>query len=706
MSITAARRAVCYDCDLQIELVKKHEAKITIICMTLLAFAAGYVLLTRPFHRIEGDFLEREDRPVVDEWLLSQLQVTVAEQRARACLALGRIGDPATLTPLLNALKDDAASVRAAAAFAVGVMEDTEALADLGRQPRREAAEALLPLLEDDERAVASAAVEALGKLGFADLAERLTQTAAPYPISLTALVRLHAIELAPWIAERLKSDDQDNRWAAALALNALDVPSDAGITRSFLNLTKDRDAAVRAEVVAGLGRSESSQEVFEALVRMTSDPDPKVRIEAAGALAKLHHPGTLEVLAKMLGDRNENVAAASVRAIGKLGDRQAARVLEPLRFRASIVSYRAEEALAGLAGSDGAWIEGVRPLPGNYRTQEGIRAVAAVLGRSGSTEALDLLREMWKDSAPEIRAERVAVLRALRERSAPELDEYLSEALRSADPALRVAALELTSEPEIGLCRDVFENAAQQEMTALQLAALDAAARSAAASGDVAQQAHSLFLKALEAQDRLVRIRAVKHLRSLHSEDHGEKIGPAQTRYEQQDYQRIARTVGHRVRMETSAGTMEIALDYRNAALTAENFVELAGKGFFDGQRFVEVVPGRYLKAGVPPGDAVGQGSGLPKPDPATSASLSGGLLGGPGHAIRSEINSQPFLRGSLGMSVGTRDSAGSQFFICLSQQPLADGRYTNFGRLLSGDDLLDQITVETRILRMTVVE
>ena len=191
---------------MQIELAKRHELKVTLICMALLALAAGYVLLTRPFHRIEGDFLEREDRRAVDEWLLSQFQNPVAEERARACLALGRIGDPATLDVLIKALQDDAASVRGAAAFAVGVMEDAEALADLGREPRREAAEALLPLLADEERAVAAAAVEALGKLGFEDLAQKLTETAAPYPISLTAVARLHAIELTPWIAERLKS--------------------------------------------------------------------------------------------------------------------------------------------------------------------------------------------------------------------------------------------------------------------------------------------------------------------------------------------------------------------------------------------------------------------------------------------------------------------------------------------------------------------
>jgi cyclophilin family peptidyl-prolyl cis-trans isomerase/HEAT repeat protein len=682
---------------LQIELVKRHEAKITIICMALLALAAGYVLLTRPFHRIEGDFLEREDRRAVDDWLRSQLETTVAEQRARACLALGRIGDPATLDLLLKSLRDSAASVRQAAAFAVGVMEDAEALAELGREPRREAAEALLPLLADDERAVAAAAVESLGKLGFADLASRLMETAAPYPVTLAALVRLRAVELAPWIAERLKSDDQDNRWAGALALNALEVPSDAGITRSFLNLTKDRDSAVRAEVVAGLSRAEPSQEVFEALVRMAADPDPKVRMAAAGALGTLRLPDTLEVLAKMFGDRNENVVAASIDAVAKLGDRRAASLLESLRFRASIVSYRAEGALAELAGSDGAWIQDLRPLPETYRTPGGIQAVAAALGRSRSTASLDLLQELWQDNDAEIRRERAAVLRALQERPAPDLDKYLAEALASDDAALRLAAIELSAKPEIGLCRSLFESAAQKRMTALQLAALDAAARSAPAR-DPAHEAHGLFLVALDSQDRLIRTRAVRYLRTIYGEDRDEKIGAAETRLQPEDYQRIARTAGRRIRMETSAGAMEIALDYRNAALTAENLVELVSQGFFDGQRFVEVVPGRYLKAGV----SVRQGPGLPESGTAQTA----GMLGGPGHSIRSEINPQPFLRGSLGMAVETRDTAGSQFFICLSPQPLADGRYTNFGRLLSGDDRLDEITVETRILRMTVIE
>ena len=595
---------------MQVDLVKRHEAKITIVCMALLALAAGYLLLTRPTHRVEGDFLEREDRRVVDEWLLSQLQVTIAEQRARAYLALGRIGDPATLPHLLDALNDPAPSVRAAAAFAIGVMEDADAPASLSREPRREAADALRPLLEDDERAVVANAVEALGKLGFADLSERLTQTAAPHPVTLTALVRLRAVELAPWIAERLKSDDQDNRWAAALALNALNCPLDEGLTRSFLNLTKDREVLVRIEVVRGLGRTSPSAEIVEALVRMSSDPDAKVRMAALGSLGALGQPGTLEILVGSLRDRNENVAAAGIRAIAKLGDRRAVPILEPLRFRASIVSYEAEAALSALSGDQAGWLERLWPLPESYRSAAGVQAAAAALSLSRSVEALDLLRTMWNDSAPEIRAARPAILRALKERGAPDLNEYLTVALASPDPALRSAAL-----------------------------------------------------------DR---------------ESGGANADPAATGREPRDYQRIARTLGHRVRLETSAGIMEIALDYRNAALTSENFVELVAAGRLDGQPFQDVTPGRDFTF---------------EPSPAEAAAA-------PEPVWRPEINGQPFLRGSLGFEAAKGGSVVNRLFVCLTPQPLAGGRYTNFGRFVSGDDLLDAITVETRILKATVVE
>jgi HEAT repeat protein/cyclophilin family peptidyl-prolyl cis-trans isomerase len=543
---------------------------------------------------------------------------------------LGRINDPATFPHLLDALKDHAASVRSAAAFAVGLMEDAELAKRSGRQPRREAADALLPLLADEERAVVASAVEALGKLGFPDVAERLTKTAAPYPITLPALVRLRAVELIPWIAARLKSDDQDNRWAAVLALNALEAPVDDGIARSFLNLTKDWEVVVRIEAVTGLGRAKPlkqvpAHEVFDTLVRMTSDPDPKVRIAALGSLAVPRRQGTLEMLVESLRDRNENVAAASVRAMAKLGDRRAIKVLDTLRFRASVVSYEAEAALAELSGEESAWLEGLWPLPEAYRSAAGIQAVAAALGHAGSDESLDLLGSMWHETNPEIRAQRPTILEALKQRAAPNLGEYFTEALASNDPALRRVALESSSD--------------------------------------------------------------------LPVQDHGGNGVPEEPHYEPQDYQRIARTIGHRVRMETTAGPIEIALDYRNAALTAEYFIELVDKRALDGARVLSVTPNRYLEVDIPRGDTPDDAEAQLREDPGTPA-------------IQSQINAQPFLRGSLGMTAAAQDADAGRFFVCLTPQPLANGRYTNFGRLVLGDDLLDAITVETRILKATVIE
>jgi cyclophilin family peptidyl-prolyl cis-trans isomerase len=78
----------------------------------------------------------------------------------------------------------------------------------------------------------------------------------------------------------------------------------------------------------------------------------------------------------------------------------------------------------------------------------------------------------------------------------------------------------------------------------------------------------------------------------------------------------------------------------------------------------------------------------------------------GGPGYAIRDEINRLRYERGVLGMALSGADTGGSQFFITLSPQPHLDGTYTAFGRVIGDDTVLDQIRQGDRIEEMTVVE
>lgn len=76
----------------------------------------------------------------------------------------------------------------------------------------------------------------------------------------------------------------------------------------------------------------------------------------------------------------------------------------------------------------------------------------------------------------------------------------------------------------------------------------------------------------------------------------------------------------------------------------------------------------------------------------------------GGPGYAIRDEMNRRRYLRGTPGMALSGPNTGGSQFFVTHSPQPHLDGGYTVFGQLLRGDHVLDRIVQGDRIVRVTV--
>ncbi|RPH54105.1 peptidylprolyl isomerase, partial [bacterium] len=96
----------------------------------------------------------------------------------------------------------------------------------------------------------------------------------------------------------------------------------------------------------------------------------------------------------------------------------------------------------------------------------------------------------------------------------------------------------------------------------------------------------------------------------------------------------------------------------------------------------FHRVVPDFVLQGGDPRGDGTG----------------------GPGYAIRDEINPLRYDRGAVGMALAGPDTGGSQFFLTLSPQPHLDGGYTVFGEVVSGGEVMDQIRIGDRI--ETVVE
>src|SRR5438093_134609 len=80
--------------------------------------------------------------------------------------------------------------------------------------------------------------------------------------------------------------------------------------------------------------------------------------------------------------------------------------------------------------------------------------------------------------------------------------------------------------------------------------------------------------------------------------------------------------------------------------------------------------------------------------------------LGGGPGYTLKAEFNSRKFERGVLGMARSDDpDSAGSQVYVMLGPAPFLNGKYTAFGQVSKGMDVVDTIRVGDRIKSIKVV-
>ncbi|HEX2853506.1 MAG TPA: peptidylprolyl isomerase [Opitutaceae bacterium] len=129
----------------------------------------------------------------------------------------------------------------------------------------------------------------------------------------------------------------------------------------------------------------------------------------------------------------------------------------------------------------------------------------------------------------------------------------------------------------------------------------------------------------------------------------------------------------------KTAYGDMTIAFWPDVAPKTVENFKKLARAGFYNGTAFHRIIKGFMIQGGCPNTKAGEKGM------PGT---------GGPGWKVKAEFNKKPHVRGVISMARSSDpDSAGSQFFLCHGAAGFLDGKYTAFGELVKGDDVLEKI-------------
>jgi peptidyl-prolyl cis-trans isomerase B (cyclophilin B) len=137
---------------------------------------------------------------------------------------------------------------------------------------------------------------------------------------------------------------------------------------------------------------------------------------------------------------------------------------------------------------------------------------------------------------------------------------------------------------------------------------------------------------------------------------------------------------------VETERGDIELELYPEHAPKTVNNFVFLAGEGFYDGVVFHRVIANFVVQGGDPTGTGTG----------------------GPGYRFEDEVKGNPLKHeaGVISMANAGPNTNGSQFFITHSPQPHLNGRHTVFGKVVEGMAVVHAIRQGDAMTRVTVRE
>jgi len=141
-----------------------------------------------------------------------------------------------------------------------------------------------------------------------------------------------------------------------------------------------------------------------------------------------------------------------------------------------------------------------------------------------------------------------------------------------------------------------------------------------------------------------------------------------------------------YRAVIETNKGIIELELYPRHAPKTVNNFVFLARAGFYDGLSFHRVIRDFMIQGGDPTGTS----------------------RGGPGYKFADEVQGNPLKheKGVISMANAGPNTNGSQFFITHSPQPHLNGKHTVFGKIVSGQKVVDVIQQGDKMVRVKITE
>lgn len=649
----------------------------------------------------EARILAIEDRreldlALIDQWVAHPNPL----HRLRIALALARIG-PHTFVDVnkdrffnppaekrggveqLGRLSSDPdRRVREMAAFALGEIGDISG------------AGTLLYLTTDADAAVAAEAAEALSKVVAGDkiwLRDHWVRyyglTREPFPEGVRARATRYLFrfdnDTASTAAMTLLGDKSDAvRQEATYALARRPFPP----AREQLELLiTDRGVLTRAYAATALGRIADPNST-PLIIHALGDAHPWVRTNAAIALGRIaeKHRGALHAdhlprVFAVAEDPDPGVRASIIDPIAYYAEKNEtarARLLEMFR---NGTQWERELAAGAIAKHFGPDTETFKLLGDELSPWMRVRVIEATENAPHGPS----IRARYANAAePLVRA---AVIGAIPDDKAEAEAELIRKALTDADVVVRANAIakygKLKNEIPVAArtLLDIEERERGQPMNDARLAAIDELSK-------INFTDRGPYLQSLLTDNDPVVRRAAAD--AAHAQF--QKIPaftPLPVTRTPEEYAQIVRWARqpHTATIHMTRGTIDLMLLTQDAPMTAWNFAQLAQKKYFDNTSFMRVVPNFVIQGGDPRND----------------------MSGGPGYAIRDEINLQKYTRGAVGMALSGPDTGGSQFFITHSPQPHLDGGYTIFGRVWDGmSSVVDQTERGDRVTTITIDE
>ncbi len=601
--------------------------------------------------------------------------------RRRAALAAGRIADPATVPALVDLMNDQDPELRQMAAFGLGLIGD------------RQAVQRLVASLRDLDAVVRARSAEALGRIGDARAAGDVVQMILETIPKGAAVVTVRGDDPGnpndPWLELRLglfalarlkdakaaeaallfNGRPRFDWWAAAFTAMRVESPL---LRPALLAAAESDDRLSRAYAGRGLGALKDASAI-DTLTKLARDPDETVVVNALRALAAIGDPRGTAIAASTLASPSLTLKREALSALATLPPDRGlrGRVVPYVGHEQPAIRAAALPALAKIDRDEFALVlSGLDPDPVWF-----VRAALATsLGERADETSVGILFGLLKD--PDARV-LPSVLEAMRKARGNDAAETLKGHLEHPDIAVRAAAIENLAQLKLPGLSPILVAALKRDA-----GERDIGARAAAIAG-LAQQKDTAATAALREAATSDPSRVLRVLAGAALAAQGETPpapGPEDTLRPSLDYREAmapydppsgATLYTPRAILYTRKGKIEIHLNIVEAPLTAQNFIDLARRGFYDGLSFHRVVPGFVIQGGCPRGDG----------------------NGGPGYMLRCEIGERAYGRGAVGMALSGKDTGGSQFFITHLPTPQLDGTYTLFGWVANGMDVADQI-------------